>query len=306
MGLITLLEEESSWGTNPSKRSVEQLLSNSLVLIDKPCGPTSHEVSSIVKKLLHAKKAGHTGTLDPDVSGVLPVLINEATKIASGFLESEKQYACVMSLSEKIPEKKLLETLDYFTGKIYQTPPEASAVKKELRVREVYELKLLEFTGRQALFLARVEGGTYIRTLCEDIGLVLGFDCEMAELRRTCAAGFSESQCVTLQDLSDAFWLYKERNDETQLKKMLLPIEQALKLKKVIVSDGAVKPISTGADLAIPGINQLDEEIKVNELVLVESGNGQAVCIAKALMGAKEIASQKKGIAFDVQRVFLN
>ncbi len=306
MGLIVLLEEESSWGTNPSKRSVEQLLSNSLVLIDKPCGPTSHEVSSIVKKLLHSKKAGHTGTLDFDVSGVLPVLINEATKIAAGFLESEKQYVCVMNLSEKIAEKKLEETLNYFTGKIYQTPPEASAVKKELRVREVYELKLLEFTGRQALFLAKVEGGTYIRTLCEDIGLVLGFHCEMAELRRTSAAGFNESQCVTLQDLSDAFWLYEEKKDDSQLKKILLPIEDALKLRKVIVSDAAIKPISTGADLAIPGVNALDEKIEANELVLVESGNGQAVCLARALMNAKEIASQKKGIAFDVQRVFLS
>ncbi|MBI5036644.1 RNA-guided pseudouridylation complex pseudouridine synthase subunit Cbf5, partial [Candidatus Micrarchaeota archaeon] len=163
--------------------------------------------------------------------------------------------------------------------------------------------KVLENEGNFVLFETEVEAGTYIRKLCHDAGEVLGCGGLMAELRRTVSAGFTEDQAFTLQDLSDAFWLWKEHGDGSELRKILVPVEEAVKLKRVVVSDGAIKPITTGANLAIPGILSLDENIRKDEPVKILSGKGELLCLATALLSSDEISSRKKGIAFDISRV---
>lgn len=301
--MITLHDEESTWGKTFAEKTVADLLPYSIVVIDKPCGPSSHEVSAWVKKLCGVTKAGHSGTLDPEVSGVLPVLLGEATKAAGHLLKDRKTYVALMKLRDSQSDKQLEEAFSRFRGPIYQTPPKKSAVRRVLRVRNIYRLELLENAGNFVLFESEVEAGTYIRKLCYDMGEVLGCGGLMAELRRIQAAGFTESQSHTLQDLSDALWLWREKDQDDVLRKMLVPVEQAIALKKVVVSDGAIQPITTGANLAIPGILALDEGIKPEEPVQILSGKGELICLAKALMGSEKIRENKKGMAFDIERV---
>lgn len=301
--MIVLREEHGKWGKKPSERSLDEHLRYGIALVDKPRGPTSHEVSSFVKKILGLRKTGHSGTLDANVSGVLPVLLEESCK-ASGFLLRErKSYVCVMCLSKEKTRREIEEAFSHFRGKIYQTPPLESAVVKKLRVREVFALKVLEVEGRDVLFECEVEAGFYVRKLVFDAGEVLGTHAQMLELRRTRAAEFSENDCVTLQDLSDAHWLWRERGDERLLRKMVLPIERAVFLKRVVVDDNAIRPITTGANIAVPGICALDEGIARGESVQVLSLKGELLCFATALLSGKEVKSRGKGIAFDVERV---
>lgn len=298
-----LYKEEGKLGVSPHERSVEQALEHGVICIDKPQGPSSHEVSAFVKKILHIDKAGHTGTLDPNVSGVLPVLLNQGCKVSHFLGETSKTYVCVMRLGKEVSEKELEKAFSRFRGKIYQTPPLASAVAKKLRIREVYELKFLEKSGRDVLFTVSSEAGFYVRNLVFDIGEVLGVKSEMLELRRTKAGPLKEDKCVTLQELSDYYWLWKEHGKEENLKKAIIPVEDFVKLKKIVASDDCLTPISTGADLAIPGILSIDETIKKGERVGIFTAKGELCAVATALMPFAEIKNSKKGMAFDIERV---
>ncbi len=300
--MFNIYNEQSNVGKSPAERSLGELLEYGVVCIDKPQGPSSHEVSAFVRKILHIGKTGHTGTLDANVSGVLPVLLNQSCKAAHFLGETSKEYVCVMKLAKKIDKKKLEAAFAHFKGTIYQTPPLASAVVKKLRKRTVYSLKILEVKGELVLFSVHCEAGFYVRNLVFDIGEVLGVKSEMLELRRTRAGTAIENQCITLQELSDYYWLCKEkRNDD--VKKFIISIEDFVALKKVIASDDCLRPISTGANLAIPGIVAMDEKIQKGERVGIFTGKGELVAIATALMPFVEIKNSKKGIAFDIERV---
>ncbi len=303
--MFTLRKQEGRLGVAPRERALNDYLCFGIALVDKPCGPSSHETSAFVRKILGIEKTGHSGTLDPDVSGVLPVMLNDACK-ASGFLSKQrKKYVCITRFEKPIQKSKLEKAFERFRGKIYQTPPLASAVVRRLRIREVFSLDLLELddSKRFALFECDVEAGFYVRKLVEDLASVLDNAAVMAELRRTEAAGFAESRCVTLQELSDRVWLAKERGDEAPLRECVIPIEEGIALKRVVADDGALRPITTGANLAIPGICSLDENISKGEAVQVLSLKGELVCFADALLSSGEIKRRRNGLAFDVSRV---
>lgn len=302
--MIRLLSEKFEKGVKPSERSVEEKLRFGVVIVDKPVGPTSHETASFVKKILHLKKTGHTGTLDHNVSGVLVVLLENSCKTAVLFKNNVKTYVGVLKLGAEVDGKKLENSISLFVGNIYQKPPLASAVAKKLRIRRVYDFEIIEKKGLRVLFKARVDAGTYIRTLCFHLGEVLGVGGEMAELRRIESGVFNESQTIILQKLVDAFWLYSQGKGE-RLKKMILNIEDVLAetgVKKVVASDYALHSISTGANLAIPGIVEMDDFDK-DDVVGIFSGKGELICIGKTLMSSKDILKSKKGVAIDVERV---
>lgn len=301
--MIKLQDAVFKWGEKPAERSMQDRLRYGVFVLDKPCGPSSHEASAFVRKILHLNKAGHSGTLDPDVSGVLPVLLENSCKAAPFLLKERKQYVCIMRMNEEKTRKEVEEAFSHFQGKIYQKPPLESAVAKRLRIREVFALEIMEVDGKDVLFSCDVEGGFYVRKLCTDAGEVLGCGAVMDELRRTKAAGFTEAQSHTLQDLSDAYWLWAEKKDDSQLKQLVMPLEEATGLKRVVVDDGAIKPITTGANLAIGGIISLDGGIKRDENVQILSGKGELLCFAKALLSADEIVLRKDGLAFDISRV---
>ncbi|MBI3587649.1 RNA-guided pseudouridylation complex pseudouridine synthase subunit Cbf5 [Candidatus Micrarchaeota archaeon] len=305
MPLTVLHKGKYEFGVAPSQRSLDALFGYGVALVDKPKGPSSHEVSSFVRKMLGIKKAGHSGTLDPEVSGVLPVLLQNSCKLAPLLMGSVKEYVCVMDCAKEFSREELDAALENFRGKIFQTPPLASAVAKRLRVRTVYKLEILEVRGRSVLFHSRVQGGTYIRKLVEDAGRVLGAGTTMADLRRTLAAGIAEKDCVTLQELSDRLWLAREQGNEKPIRECVRPIEEVVKVKRVVVGDGMLVPLSSGSNLACGGVDALDGKIGAGDVVGIFTGKGELHSIARASLGTNEIAEKKneREMAFDVMRV---
>jgi len=300
-------ETSPKFGLKPEERSTEDLIQYGVVNIDKPRGPTSHQVSAYVQQIAGLSKSGHSGTLDPHVTGVLPIAFGKATKVVQALLTAGKEYVCVMHIHKEVEEAQLRKACEEFVGRIKQLPPIRSAVKRQERFRKIYYLDIIEIEEKDVLFRVGCQAGTYIRKLCHDIGVKLGVGAHMAELRRTKAGPFSEStNLITLQDLKDAFWYHANEKDDTRLRRCVMPIEKAVEhLSKVWVIDTAVNTICHGANLKVPGISKVESEIQMDELVAVMSLKGELVAFGEAKMISKDMAKAERGIAVRVDRVFM-
>lgn len=210
-----------------------------------------------------------------------------------------------MHLHKPVEEKKLREIIKKFIGKIQQLPPIKSAVKRELRTREIYEFEILEIKDQDVLFRVKCQAGTYIRKLCSEIGKELGVGAHMAELRRTQAGTFTEKDnLISLNDLQDAYHFYKEGNSKF-LEYCLQPIEKAIThLPKCWILDTTIESLSHGRDLAIPGISKL-ENFRKGEIVAIMTLKEELVAVGEALMSAVEINTKDKGMAIEVKKVFI-
>merc|ERR1712156_615641 len=197
-----------------------------------------------------------------------------------------------------------------FIGRVFQKPPEVAGVKKKLRVRRIYELEILEFDAESnsAILRVKCEAGTYIRTLCEHIGIVLGIGAHMLELRRSRTGQVTEHHnSVTMHDVLDAAWLYKEHGDETYLRAIINPVETLLlKKKRIIVKDTAVNAITYGAKVMLPGVLRFDDGIEVGEEIAVVSTKGEAICIAYAQMTTLQMSTVKHGVAAKIKRMVMD
>ena len=300
-------QTNSEYGTPPEDRSVNDLLNLGVINLDKPANPTSHEVSAWVKQILGINKAGHGGTLDPSVTGCLPVALGRATRALQVLLPAGKEYICVMKLHSAQTREKVEEVLENFRGKIYQTPPVRSNVKRQLRVRKIYRLELLEHMDSLfSLLLVECAAGTYIRKLCHDIGLILGTGAHMHELRRSRTGPFHVESCSTLQDLNDAWYYFQENGDELRIRKIIQPIEVICdNMPHIYIRDSAVGAICHGASLTIPGVVQLSKDIDKNVTIAIFTMKGELVALAKGLMTSKKISELKNGICARPIAVFL-
>jgi len=208
-------------------KPIQELLNFSIINIDKPSGPTSFSVSDFIRKSLKLSKTSHFGTLDPQVSGVLPVALGRACRLNEYFMHKDKVYVGIMRLHSDISQEKLKEQMKLFLGRITQLPPVRSRVKRAPREREIKKFEILEKENKEVLFAAEVQAGTYIRKLISDLGEKIG-GAHMLELRRTKASIFSEEDSITLYDFEKAIETYK-KGDESLLRKILIPAQDALK-----------------------------------------------------------------------------
>lgn len=239
------------------------------------------------------------------MTGVLPIALERSTKIVQGLLTAGKEYVCIMHLHNPVQEAKIRQAIDDFVGKIRQTPPLKSAVKREEREREIYYIDVLEVDNQDVLFKVGCQAGTYIRTLCVDLGRKLGTNAHMAELRRTKAGPFNESTLVTLQDLQDAFVFWKEGN-EKPIRKCIQPMENAVKhLPKLWVTDYTVNSLCHGAALNIPGVAKLESEAKFDDVCAILTLKNELIAIGKLRMNSNEIMIKDKGVAALLDAVFM-
>ncbi|MHA1686327.1 MAG: RNA-guided pseudouridylation complex pseudouridine synthase subunit Cbf5 [Candidatus Heimdallarchaeaceae archaeon] len=296
------------WGKSPTSRNINELLQFGIINLDKPPRPTSHEVVSYVKKILNISKAGHSGTLDPAVTGVLPVALNKATRILDTLLLSGKEYVANMQLHALVEKEKVRNVMNEFVGEIYQRPPLRASVKRILRKRTIYELEIIEIRETNVLFRIRCQAGTYIRKLCHDVGQSLGCGAHMKELRRTQSGPFTENDYLsTLQDLYDAYMWYKEEKDEIPLRNIILPMEYALKhLPKIFVKDSTVNSLCHGAPLAIPGISKFTRNFREGDTVAIFTLKHELIALGQAQMGSDVMLEKETGIVASVKRVLMN
>lgn len=248
---------------------------NGILIVDKDKGYTSHDVVNVVRKLFDTRKVGHTGTLDPDATGVLPICIGKATKVCDMLTFSDKEYEARVRLGietdtqdlsgEVISESKvnvtmeqLLSAVNDHIGEIMQIPPMYSALKingkklcdlarkgieveRKPRPVTIYSAEVTGFDGTEFNIRVRCSKGTYIRTLCHDIGKALGCGAAVAELRRTASSVFSIDDAHTLDAL-------KELGDKDELLSLLIPVDKIFdKYKKLTISDALQKRVCNGA-----------------------------------------------------------
>lgn len=298
-------------GCTPYKRDLKSYVSSGVINLDKPSNPSSHEVVAWVKRMLRVEKTGHSGTLDPKVTGCLIVCIDRATRLVKSQQGAGKEYVAVVRFHEKLPggEAQFARALETLTGALFQRPPLISAVKRQLRIRTIHESKLIEFDNDRHLgvFWVSCEAGTYIRTLCVHLGLITGVGAHMQELRRVRSGAMDESDSlVTLHDVLDAQWMYDNNRDETYLRKVIAPLESLLTTyKRIVVKDSAVNAVCYGAKLMIPGLLRFESGIEVHEEVVLMTTKGEAIALGIAQMSTVELSTCDHGVVAKVKRCIM-
>ncbi|KAG8412841.1 centromere/microtubule-binding protein cbf5 [Metarhizium acridum] len=298
-------------GCSPLKRDIKSYVSSGVINLDKPSNPSSHEAVSWVKRILRVEKTGHSGTLDPKVTGCLIVCIDRATRLVKSQQGAGKEYVCVIRLHDKLPggQAQLARALETLTGALFQRPPLISAVKRQLRVRTIYESKLIEFDNDRHLgvFWVSCEAGTYIRTLCVHLGLLLGVGAHMQELRRVRSGAMDENKhLVTLHDVLDAQWTMDNTRDESYLRRVIAPLETLLTgYKRLVVKDSAVNAVCYGAKLMLPGLLRYESGIEHHEEVVLMTTKGEAIAIGIAQMSTVEMSTCDHGVVAKVKRCIM-
>lgn len=260
--------------------------------------------------MLRVEKTGHSGTLDPKVTGCLIVCIDRATRLVKSQQGAGKEYVAVLRLHSKLDDPAALpRAIETLTGALFQRPPLISAVKRQLRIRTIYESKLVEFDNDRglAVFWVSCEAGTYIRTLCVHLGLLLGVGGHMQELRRVRSGAMSEDDdMVTMHDVLDAQWLYDNTRDESYLRRAIRPLESLLvNYKRIVVKDSAVNAICYGAKLMIPGLLRYENGIEVNEEVVLMTTKGEAIAIGIAQMTTADLSTCDHGVVAKIRRCIM-
>ena len=274
-----------------------------IIVVDKPRGPSSHQVAAWVGKMLGCQ-VGHSGTLDPQVSGVLLIMLGNAVRLAPLLLAHDKEYICLMRLHGDVDREQILKVAGEFTGRLYQRPPRKSAVKRNLRIREVRKLEVLDIEGRLVLFKAECDAGTYVRSLCHHMGLVLGTGAHMIELRRSRSGSFGEESMHSLHDVQDAC-IAAKAGDRASLTAMVLSVDGAVpELPAVIVRDSAVDAICHGAKLANIGITSVTSFNK-GQTVAVLSQKKEFICLGKALNSSSAVKPGASGLIVAPTSVFM-
>lgn len=267
------------------EKSIKELLEFGIINIDKCSGPTSFNISDFVRKKLGLRKTSHFGTLDPKVTGVLPIALNRACKLTGYFLGEDKEYVGIMRIHEDISLKEIEKIIkEKFMGKIVQMPPVKSRVKRQDREREIKKFELLEKQegkplatsskrgqskeGKNILFHVECEGGTYIRKLCSDLGDYMKIGAHMLELRRIRAGIFLEENIVNLYDFEKAVEKY-EKGNEKELRKIIIPGEVVSELHPAVKIDKkAVEMVLHGCPLYYKFLKEK-----------IDFGKGEIICV---------------------------
>lgn len=297
-------------GSSPLMRPLQEYIRYGVMNLDKPANPSSHEIVAWIKRILRVEKTGHSGTLDPKVTGCLIVCIDRATRLVKAQQSAGKEYVGIVRLHSALDdEMKLHKAVETLTGAVFQRPPLISAVKRQLRIRHIYESKLLEYDNEKHLGIIWMscEAGTYVRTLCVHLGLLVGTGGHMQELRRVRSGIMTENEnLVTMHDVLDSQYHYDQTKDETYLRRIIMPLETLLiNYKRVVVKDSAVNAICYGAKFMIPGLLRFADGIEIGEEIVMITTKGEAIAVGIAQMTTSVMATIDHGVVAKIKRVIM-
>jgi len=277
-----------------------------IVNLDKPAPMLSKAAVRKLKNGMEIWKAGHAGTLDPAVTGVLPIFFAKSRKLSGILTNAGKEYHCWMRVHGPISEAKVKAALKKFTGKIEQLPPKISAVKRVLRIREVYYIDYIGKERNTYEFIVGCQAGTYIRKLCHDIGEHLGTGAHMAKLIRTKAGPFKLKDSITLDDAFDLYRTYLKTKDEKLIVKLMQPIEVAVDfLPKVWIDDDVLPRLQHGSPVFAPGVVRVEDDIKVGDLVACYTTGNVLASVGLAEMDSKQMIKELHGMAVKTDVVMI-
>jgi tRNA pseudouridine55 synthase len=304
---------------------------NGVLIIDKSAGPTSHDVVASVRRVLRMKKVGHTGTLDPAATGVLPIVLGKATKLSRYLVGCDKSYRGVITLGvttdtldavgevleEKpvdVTEEQVEAALEQFRGDIKQVPPMYSAkkidgkklyelarqgveVEREAKDVRIDELKLVSFDGTDIVVDVTCTSGTYIRVLALDIGEVLGCGGHLSALRRTRVGSFDLSSAITIDDLAD---------EPQKAQELALSMGDALvSLPAIEIPADIGAMIKNGYQLTVADLKTLDlPEFKEDDALMLRTLQGDLIAVARSLYASESLsATRREKQALKTERV---
>lgn len=283
-------------GASPLNRDIKEYIKSGYINLDKPANPSSHEIVAWIKRILKVEKTGHSGTLDPKTTGCLIVCIDRATRLVKSQQSAGKEYVAVFKLHSAVESvAKVQQGLEKLRGALFQRPPLISAVKRQLRVRSVYDSKLLDYDEQRnmGVFWVSCEAGSYIRTMCVHLGLVLGVGGQMLELRRVRSGIQHEKDgLVSMHDVLDAQYLYDNHKDESLLRRVIRPLEGLLvNHKRIIMKDSAVNAVCYGAKIMLPGVLRYEDGIEMDEEIVMVTTKGEAIALGKFLVSFSSFSS---------------
>ena len=271
-------------------------MTTGFLVVDKPAGITSHDVVSVLRAALRIKKIGHTGTLDPFATGVLPLTFGKSMRLTGKVLTHDKTYISVLDVPESVTDEALEEGLSHLRGRVYNVPPEISAVKVQVRTRRIERLVLLSRSPTHIVLEVACEAGTYIRTMARDLGLLLDRPVKLVELRRSASGRFDLSASATLQQVADAHWLWSSKDQPEALLRMLHPIEILVEdLPTVVVRDAAVGAVAHGAPLMRPGVVSVDGGWTTGSLVAAMTLKGELIALMRLSVDSASIQGMSDG-----------
>ena len=295
-------------GSSPTQRPLEEHLKYGVINLDKPANPSSHEIVAWIKKILEVEKTGHSGTLDPKVTGCLIVCLNRATRLVKAQQSAGKEYVGIVKFHNPIEDKSVVEDcLKKLQGACFQRPPLISSVKRELRIRTIYDYKLIEFDKEKnmAIFWISCEAGTYVRTMCVHMGLLAKTGGHMQELRRVRSGILKEDESmVTMHDVLDAQYVYKQTKKEDYLRRVVRLL--LTNYPRIVIKDSAVNAICYGAKLTVPGVLRFEANIENGKEIVLITTKGEAIAIAIAEMTSSVLASCDHGIVCKTKRVIMD
>jgi H/ACA ribonucleoprotein complex subunit 4 len=285
------------YGCHPAERTLDALLSAGTIHVDKPAGPTSHQVSAWARDIIGLDRLGHGGTLDPFATGLLTLMLGKAMRITQTVLTLDKEYIAVFRFPDSVENDKIDIAFKQLTGVVWNVPPQESAVKIRVRSRAISEFSRLDSDGRIVVAKINCVAGTYIRTLARDLGLLLDGKVELIELRRSKTGKRRVDNSVTMQELVDAIWCWQELDDAAPLTKMLQPIEKTLEGRSgFVIKDGAAAAVSHGASLARTGIIAIDGDFSNDDEIVLRTLKDEVVALARAEIDSDKIVMMKSGI----------
>lgn len=282
---------------------VQRIASGAFLLVDKPRGPSSHQVTAWVRDMLAVPRAGHAGTLDPNVSGLLWVGVGPALKLLPLLLEFPKRYIALVTFHGPVEPREVERVVAEFRGPIYQMPPVRSAVKRERRIRTLHRLNVLELTRQDLLLDVVGDSGTYVRTLAVDLGEALGVGANLTELRRVGTGPFKETSSVSLSAIADAT-SEARAGRPAGLLAVLHPMDEVWReFPSLVLKDAAASAVVHGADLAAGGIVSMPRPFAKGARVVLLSRGGAVLALGVALVDSEEIKPTRPGWVVDSQRV---
>jgi len=299
-------QTDPRYGRRLSERNLREHIERGVVLLDKPAGMSSRSAAEVAARLLGVERFGHGGTLDPAVTGVLPVLLGRSTPAAAALLGCDKSYVGTMLLHDDVQNERLKQAMEQFVGLIEQLPPRRSRVRRRPRRRTVHAFRVTARNGRQVQFEVDCQGGTYVRKLVHDLGQALGCGAHMAALRRTRSGPFGLEDCVTVAELRAAVSA-ADAGDEAPLRRAVRSVEQVLcrLMPVVVIDDGAVRSVCTGYPLAVRGVCELDDFQRGRRVALLTL-KGELVALGRALLDTEQILAAEHGFAVKVERVTMD
>jgi H/ACA ribonucleoprotein complex subunit 4 len=251
------------------------VLGRSIILIDKHAGPTSFDIVEAVSRTLGVKKAGHSGTLDPNATGLLVIALGEARKAMPVLSGLDKEYVGAMTMHGDVADSELTNAMKSFEGEITQTPPVRSAVARKPRKRKVHEIDFLGMDGRKARFRVRCEAGTYIRKIAHDLGEALGCGAHLVELRRTKVGPFTVDKSVTVDDLQGM--------PAPKVRKMLIPLERGLAmigLPRIVIKGEFEQTVRNGSPVRGEFLIRVPKYSHEGGYAGVFNEDGMVICLA--------------------------